>query len=103
MRTTILVIALLVLVMEAAMALNWTVESTVSFVRTYDGVTFSIGLTDQQCENEKSYFLVHNRTNNETFYSIAYAAFLAGKKIRLSYTADANGVHCTVDGIWVAE
>ena len=84
-------------------ALNWTVDSKVSYVRTYDGVTFSIRLADQRCENQKEYFYVYDRTKNETFYSMALAAFLSGAKIRLSYTLDPNGAHCFVDGIRIAE
>lgn len=97
------VLLLLAATASPSWALNWTVASKVSYVRTYDGVTFSIGLTDQQCENQKDYFYVVDRTKNETFYSIALAAYMSGTKIYLSYKLDPSGAHCLVDGIQTAE
>ena len=85
-----------------ASAVNWTVNSEVSYLRTYDGVTFSIGLKDERCQNEKDYFYVHDRADNQSFYSMALSAMLANKRVRISYVLDANGTHCSVDGIWIS-
>lgn len=82
-------------------AVNWTAESKVSYIRTYDGVDFSIGLVSQQCENQKNYFFVTGLPKNETFYSTALAAFLSDKRVRISYQPASDGVHCIVNGIWI--
>ncbi len=103
MINRIFLAAVLLAITGPSFAANWTVPSKVSYVRTYDGVTFSIGLVDQQCENQKDYFQVSDRADNKTFYSIAYGAFLGDKRVRLSYTLSASGVHCVVDGIWVSD
>jgi len=82
-------------------ALNWTKDAKVNFVRTYDGVTYSIGLVGQSCPNQKNYFYVNDRKNNNSFNTIALSSLMSGKSVRISYTLDPNGVHCFVNGIWI--
>lgn len=94
---------LLLLVSAQASALNWTKDAQVSFVRTYDGTTYSIGLVGETCPNQKGYFYVKDRENNDSFYAIALSSLMSGKPVRVSYVLDANGVHCFVDGIWIKQ
>lgn len=92
----------LCLVATSAFALNWTPESVVSYVRTYDGVSYSIGLQDFQCINQKDYFYVVDRADNKAFSAIALTSLTAGKKVTISYRSDIDSVHCYVDGISIA-
>ena len=99
----ILIAITAVLIAPDVFARNWTPESVVSYVRTYDGVTYSIGLADVSCVNSKDYFYVNNRADNKAFSAIALASLTTGKKVRISYNSDIDSTHCYVDGIWITQ
>lgn len=96
-------VIILCVISASANALDWTEESTVKYVRTYDGVDYSIGLNETRCENSKDYYQVQNKGNNDTFYSIALAALLSGKKVKIYYEVSSGGIHCYVQGIWIIQ
>ncbi|MBL1277927.1 MAG: hypothetical protein COB30_017750 [Ectothiorhodospiraceae bacterium] len=78
---------------------GWSPGSIVSYVRTYDGVNYSIGLKDFRCVNTKDYFFVSDRADNKSFYAIALTSLTAGKKVQILYNSDIDTQHCYVIGI----
>ena len=96
-----IIIGALFFMSTSAVALVWTGESVVSFVRTYNGVDFSIGLKDFECPNEKNYYFVTNRADNASFSAIALTSLTTGKKVNISYESTIDAVHCYVNGIWI--
>jgi len=87
----------------SAQADEWTAAATVSYVRTYDGTTWSIGLNGIICPNEKDYFYIYDRTNNNAVASVALAALAAQKRLLINYSVNADGIHCRVTGVWIED
>ncbi|TVZ40865.1 hypothetical protein P886_0198 [Alteromonadaceae bacterium 2753L.S.0a.02] len=84
-------------------ATPWAGPAEVKYVRTYDGEAISIGLKGVECQNAKDYFLVQGLAKNESFLSIALAAYMGGKKLQISYDATRDSTHCYVNGIWIQD
>jgi len=79
----------------------WSDAYDVSYVRTYDGDTYSIGLNGFRCPNDKDYFYVGDRVNNQSFHAIALASLTTGKKVKILYEPAQDTTHCYVKGIWI--
>ena len=97
----VLIFITILFAINNAMASQWTKASVVSYVRTYDGIKFSIGLKDVTCTNSKDYFYVNDRADNKTFSAIALASLTANRKVLINYDNQIDKTHCYVKGIWI--
>lgn len=82
---------------------TWTEPTTVSYVRTYDGLSYSVGLTGIRCQNSKDYFQVQGKGDNNPFFTIALSSLMSDKNVRVLYDLDPNGTHCFVKAIWIVK